>query len=93
MAGSTPQIADHMFHDFDDKDIFDGINDPATQDGCANFVVEFGHDRAQIARNLEVEHFESLFRDRDPDFPIRWMYVLWRPFAVHVTNFYLRATD
>ncbi|KAH7031598.1 uncharacterized protein B0I36DRAFT_324269 [Microdochium trichocladiopsis] len=84
---TTQDVVGPIFQDFDEASVFEQmVNSSATAD-CTNFVVEFGHDRARVARNLELGHFENLYRERDPDYPIRWINIWDTSKKPEVTNF------
>jgi hypothetical protein len=75
-----PQVGaeEFQFSDFDDPVVFEETRINAAAETCKNFVMEFGPQRARIARDLEKEEFAYLFNNdqRAADHPIRWMYVI-----------------
>ncbi|KAK8140451.1 hypothetical protein PG984_000517 [Apiospora sp. TS-2023a] len=70
-ASSSPGV---QFADLDDQGTFDHAEKYATAEGCKNFMVEFGPNRARIAYNLgDPDIEERLGADRDKEYPIRWI--------------------
>jgi hypothetical protein len=64
------------FEDFDNEAVYKATQREASSQSCGNFVVEFGKQRAQVARDLEPEHFQWLLDDTNrnrEDYPVRWM--------------------
>lgn len=80
LASVTPEPVDHNFVDFDKPSVFKWIESEAALESCQNFVVEFGHEHAQIACNLKVHDFKDLYKKpRVAEYPIRWMSVTFHP--------------
>lgn len=61
VAGS---VLDSLFKDFDKEDVFNDIMAHAVDPKARNFVVEFGGERARIAKDLEAQHFVSLLKQK-----------------------------
>lgn len=70
-----PPAAGPNFEDFDDPQVFEATRELAFAETCRNFVLEFGAEKAVIARDLEKEQFQHLLLqpERNPQHPIRWM--------------------
>lgn len=69
--------ADGFFEDYDDVDVYGEIQGWLESPNARNFVVEFGHNEAKIACDLDSAKFERLIKHDDPpksaDRPVRWM--------------------
>ncbi|KXJ88241.1 hypothetical protein Micbo1qcDRAFT_236009 [Microdochium bolleyi] len=90
MADSTPADVRSLFQDFDDAAVFDSMAETCAAAKCTNFVVEFGHDRARVAHDLEPAHFEHLYDESQrprSDFPIRWINIWDTSKQPQVMNF------
>jgi len=68
---------DSLFEDFDNAGVYDKVRVWLESPNARNFVVEFGHDEAKIACDLDSATFDRLINHDDPpksaDRPVRWM--------------------
>jgi hypothetical protein len=68
---------DSLFEDYDDARVYGKVRDWLLSPNARNFVVEFGHNEAKIACDLDSAKFDRLINHDDPpksvDRPVRWM--------------------
>lgn len=77
------------FHDFNDEATFHSLRQQAVDAAALNFVVRFGKEKAQIALDLNDEELADFLQVRDPECPVRWVYVitshsLWHGFTIRM---------
>lgn len=76
MSETLPETGS-FFKNYDDTDVYRDVQGWLQSPKARNFVVEFGQNEAQIARDLDSTQFERLIKPHErhelPDRPVRWM--------------------
>lgn len=64
------------FKNFDDPEEYEKVKAHGRDPAAQNFVVQFGANKAEVARDLDFDAFKALLNSKkDAATPIRWMYV------------------
>ncbi|KAJ2899716.1 putative adp-ribosylation factor protein [Zalerion maritima] len=73
------RVEDGVFVNYDEDEVYNCINKEVFRKCAKNFVVEFGNQQIQIAKNLDHQQLhDRLDATRIADFPVRWINI-WTP--------------